>query len=158
MANKITWAGAATSKADVILVADITGVGTSQWTSPSTTYDNTSNLDQYGTLRIFLASASSAAFTPGTGAYLGIYLLQSLDGTNYDPVPSTGNPSYQCNITNVSISSAAAATSGVLVHTPWFRLPPCKMEFSLLLATSGKPSSSSTLSVATLYTQDDQVN
>lgn len=84
-------------------------------------YDNTTNLDEWGAFLINLAS-----LLPTTGAYIQIFLDDSLDGTNFEDAPSATNPGAHQLVATVSLN---VTTSAKVAITAPFRLPPGKMKW-----------------------------
>jgi hypothetical protein len=147
MANLLKWAAAWTSRSSV-LTTELNALGNGSYSAAGTAYDNTTNLNQTGYLEVNLASLNPAA-----GAYLQAFMVQSLDGTNYEDAPSATNPGYGCQNASASLATGTA-TKRVSIGP--FVIPPGKTKFVLLnkagvaLAASG--------STMTLYTADGTVN
>lgn len=146
MANAILWQAAPNSRGTV-LTTELNALGNAAYSAVGTALDNTSNNDQYGALDIVLASLN-----PTAGAYLQLFLVQSIDGTTYEDPPATTNPGYQMSVALISVTTGSAAKR---LMTPWFRIPPGKFKFVLLNGTG--VALGATLNTATLYTSNDEV-
>ena len=145
MPNAIKWEAASTSRGNVI-TTDLNSLGNGSYSAAGTEIDNSTNLDQWGSLLINLASLN-----PTSGAYLQLYLVPCTDGTNYDDAPSSTNPAWDKIIAQVSLATGSATKR---VSTPWFRLPPTKFKFVLLNGAGVSfPASGNTVA---LYTNNDE--
>lgn len=91
----------------------------------SSAVNNDSDLYLYADLEL---SFASAAF--GAGAYVDLYLLESVDGSNYEDGDSSTTPTSQCHLARVPFRNATAAQ----IHTvKGVILPPTK--FKILAET-----------------------
>lgn len=147
MANLLKWSAAWTSRGTV-LTTELNALANGSYSGVGTAIDNTSNLNQTGYLEVNLASLN-----PTTGAYLQAFMVQSLDGTNYEDAPSSTNPGYGCQNASVSVPTGSA-TKRVTIGP--FVIPPGKMKFVLLNKTN--VSLGATTNTVTLYTADVTVN
>lgn len=147
MANLLKWAAAWTSRGTV-LTTELNALANGAYSAVGTAYDNTSNLNQTGYVEVNLAS-----LTPTAGAYLQLFMVQSLDGTNYEDAPSATNPGYGAQ--NVAASLATGAATKRVSLGP-FVIPPGKMKFVLL--NKSNVALAATTNTATLYTADQTVN
>lgn len=75
-----------TQSATSALSTELNSLSNAANTAASGAIDNSTNLDLYMDLELVLATQGSAR---SAGAYVGVYLTQSLDGTNYDDVHET---------------------------------------------------------------------
>lgn len=146
MANKILWETSPTSRGTV-LTTELNALGNAAFSGGGSAIDNTANSDQYGACDIVLASLN-----PTAGAYLALYLVQSLDGTTYEDAPSSTNPGTHMLVATVLVTTGSAAKR---IMSPWFRIPPGKFKFVLYNATG--VSLGATLNTVTLYTGNDEV-
>jgi hypothetical protein len=111
-----------------------------------TEIDNTTNRYLYGDLEVLLgADLTCAAGTP----YIGVFLIPTLDGTNYPNPPSgTGAvpASYQVGaiLGNASATFRRGFLRGIV-------LPPFKFKLNLYHVLHGSTAWNSTGNVATLY-------
>lgn len=64
-----------------ILTTELNSLANSTNCSASSAVDNSSNVHLYMDLELVVATQGSAR---SSGAYVGVYILQALDGTNYD--------------------------------------------------------------------------
>lgn len=147
MANLLKWAAAWTSRGTV-LTTELNALANGAYSAVGSAYDNTSNLNQTGYLDVVLAS-----LTPTAGAYLQVFMVQSLDGTTYEDPPSSTNPGYGCQNASTSLATGAAAKR-VMIGP--FVIPPGKIKF-VLLNKSGV-ALGATLNTVTLYSADGTVN
>jgi hypothetical protein len=109
-------------------------------------YDNTTNLDEWAAFMIDLAS-----LTPTTGAYLQVFLIDSIDGTTYEDAASSTNPGAHQLVATVSLTAAVGARKAI---TAPFRLPPGKMKWVLKNASGVALASSA--NTAKLFTCNEQ--
>jgi hypothetical protein len=109
-------------------------------------YDNTTNLDEWAAFVIDLAS-----LTPTTGAYLQIFLIDSLDGTNFEDAASTTNPGIQQLVATVSLNVSASVKRAI---TAPFRLPPGKMKW--VVKNSAGVAFAASANTAKLFTSNEQ--
>lgn len=68
------------------LSAELNSLGNGSTSSASSAIDNTSGLDLFADLTLTVAAQGSAR---SSGATIGVYVTQALDGTNYDDTQST---------------------------------------------------------------------
>lgn len=146
MTNKITWNMAPTSRSTG-LTTELNSLGNGAYSGLGTEFDNTSNLDQYASCHIHLASLN-----PTAGAYIQLFLVQELAAT-YEDAPSSTNPGYDKSVAVMSVTTGSAAKE---IATPWFRIPPGKFKLVLLNATNVALGASG--NTVTLYTADDLIN
>jgi hypothetical protein len=146
MANAILWQAAPVSRGTV-LTTELNALANAGYSGVGSALDNTTNLDQYGALDIVLASLAPAA-----GAYLSLYLVQSIDGTTYEDPPSSTNPGTHMLVATVPVPTGTAAKR---LMTPWFRVPPGKFKFVLYNAAG--VALGATGNTVTLYTSNDEV-
>lgn len=146
MANAILWSASPTSRGTV-LTTELNSLADAAYSAAGSAIDNTTNLDEYGALDIVLAS-----LTPTTGAYLTLFMVQSLDGTNYEDSPSSTNPGQSMVVWTGSVATGAGAKR---IVTSWFRLPPGKFKF--VLKNDCNVALGSTGNTVTLYTANDEV-
>lgn len=146
MSTTFKWAAAWTSRSTV-LTTELNALTSATASAVGTAIDNTSNLDEWGACDIVLASLN-----PTAGAYLQLFLVQSIDGTTYeDPATTSTNPGYMQSVAVVSVTTGSAAKR---IMTAPFRLPPGKFKF-VLLNKSGV-NLGATLNTVTLYTANEQ--
>lgn len=145
MATPFKWTGW-NSGPGTVLTTELNSLANGGFSAVGSAYDNTTNLDQWAACEINLASLN-----PTTGAYLQLFLVQSLGGTNYEDPPSSTNPGYHMSVAVVSLTTGSATKRAA---TPMFRIPPGKWKFVLLnksnvaLAASGN--------TVNLYVTDEQ--
>lgn len=144
-AKAIKWEAGPVSRSTV-LTTELNALANGAFSAVGSALDNTANSDQYGALDIVLSSLN-----PTAGAYLNLYLVQSLDGTTYEDAPSATNPGTHMLVANVLVTTGSAAKR---IMTPWFYIPPGKFKFVLLNATN--VALGATTNTVTLYTSNDE--
>lgn len=146
MANKILWDAAWVDQGD-LLTTELNSLANAAYSAVGTAFDNTSGLARWASAEIVLGS-----LTPTAGAYLMLFLVQSLDGTNYEDAPSSTNPGMHMAVAILNVATGAAAKR---VMAPPFALPAGKFKPVLLNGTGAAfPASGNTVA---LYTSDDEV-
>jgi hypothetical protein len=115
-----TWTDRSASTGGTVST-ELNALANGAFSAVSAIYDNGTNLDEWASFVIDLAS-----LTPTAGAYLQIFLVDSLDGTNYEDAPSTTNPGIQKLVATVSLNAAVGTKREI---TAPFRLPPGKMKW-----------------------------
>lgn len=147
MPNAILWQSSPTSRSTG-LTTELNSLANGSASAVGSAFDNTTNSDQYAAADIVLASLN-----PTAGAYLALFLVQSLDGTNYeDPATTSTNPGYHQLVATVSVTTGSAAKR---IMTPVFRIPPGKWKLVLKNATGVALAASG--NTVTLYTDNDEV-
>jgi hypothetical protein len=68
------------------LTTDLNSLGSGSTSAASAAIDNTSTLDLYHDLTLTVAAQAGAR---SAGAFVAVYLVMALDGTNYDDANST---------------------------------------------------------------------
>lgn len=124
MATTFKWAAAWTDRSGSTggtISTELNSLANGAFSAVSGIYDNTTNLDEWGVVQFDLASLN-----PTTGAYLQLFLVQSLDGTNYEDAPSSTNPGSAQLVAYVSLATGAATKRAT---TQPFRLPPGKFKW-----------------------------
>jgi hypothetical protein len=109
-------------------------------------YDNTTNLDTYGSI-----DCTFASFTPGTNGYLQFFLQQALDGTNFDDAPSSTNNGTHMLVGEVTANAAATAKH---IIVPMFPIPPG--QFKITMRNVSGATMSATPGTLKLYTTNLQ--
>jgi hypothetical protein len=141
----VKWAGL--SSRGSVLTTELNTLANNTFSALGTAYDNTANLDRWGWVELSLAS-----LTPTAGACVYIYLVPSVDGTNYDNGPSSTNPATHLLVATLSIQTGAAAKVAV-TQIP-FSLPPSKFKFALKNQTGVAFGGTNTLD---LFTSNESV-
>jgi hypothetical protein len=144
------WGATWTSRGTV-LTTEIDSLVTAGYSAASASYDNSTNFDQYGYFSLKLAS-----YTPTAGATWTFFLLQSLDGTNFEDAPSSTNPGTGKLSVTITVNAAASAK---LENTQPFLMPPGKFKV-VALNNSGATTTAGggTANTLTLYTTNLAVN
>jgi hypothetical protein len=146
MPNKVLWDAAPTSRSTG-LTTELNSLGNGAYSAVGTAFDNTANGDQFASADIVLGSLN-----PTAGAYLALFLVQSIDGTTYEDPPSSTNPGTHMLVATVLLTTGAAAKR---VMTPPFRIPAGK--FKLVLYNAAGVALAASGNTVTLYTNEDEV-
>lgn len=109
-------------------------------------YDNRTNLDEWAGFLINLPSLAVAA-----GGYLQIFLIDSLDGTNFEDAASATQPGSHQLVATVSLN---ATTSAKVVITAPFRLPPANIKW--VVKNAAGVALAATLNTCKLFTCNEQ--
>lgn len=146
------WNATWTSRGTV-LTTELNTLAAAAWSAQGPSFDNTTNLDQFGVVYIVLGALSGA---PAAGGTLSLYLAPSADGTNYDVAGSTTNgiphqsqPGLILTIDSVN-GNARNLVSGL------FQLPTGKFKMQLLNSLSVNLAASG--NTVTLYTTNLAIN
>lgn len=144
----VKWGAAVTSRGTV-LTTELNTLTTGSFSAAGSAYDNTSNLDRWG----WVEFVGGGSITPTAGAYLSVYFVPSLDGSNYaDAASSTQVGSHQL-VAMFSVKTGAHTVREMSVQP--FALPPCKGKFVLKNGTGVSLTSSG--NTLTLYTANEAV-
>lgn len=148
MATTFKWTGWTDRSASTggTVSTELNSLANGAFSAVSGIYDNTTNLDEWAAFVIDLAS-----LTPTTGAYLQIFLIDSLDGTNYEDAASSTNPGAHQLVATVSLTAAVGTRRAV---TAAFRLPPGKMKW--VLKNSSGVAFAASANTAKLFTCNEQ--
>ena len=149
MPNKILWDNAPVSRGNV-LTTELNAVPLTGSSATGSEYDNSVNLDQYGACDVTLASLAAPA-----GGYIQLFMVQSLDGTNYEEGIGSGSnvyPGTHMLAATVNITSGSSAKRAM---SPWFRLPPNKVKFALYNGVGVATAASG--NTVSLWTSNDEV-
>jgi hypothetical protein len=124
MANRGIWtlSGAGLT---TVLNTGLNALANNSMSAASSTYVNQTNLDLYCDLEVFLDTLS-----PTAGAYVAIYVLCALDGSNF-PAQSAADLRLTTTqlLCTVPIGTTASTTQRVAVRN--LLLPPQPMQFKL---------------------------
>lgn len=148
MASAIKWEAAWVDRSTV-LTTELNALANNGICAAGTGYDNTSNLDQYAALELSVDFVSA----PTSGGYVNIFLVESLDGTNYSDATTTAGDAGIMRF--IGAIPLAAVTAAQRIASPFtFMLRPGKAKF-VLENKSGQafPASGSTLK---LFTTNDE--
>ena len=107
MANKITWDS--NPSPVTLLDSELDSIPT-EGSVLSGVIDNSTGLDTVIDFELYLAEQSSAR---SAGACVDIYLVSSIDGTNY-PGPAIGEPSINTIVGSFAFSAAVGAERDVI--------------------------------------------
>jgi len=108
-----------------VLSTGLNSLTNATMSAASSTYDNSANLDLYVDIEVVLASLSPAA-----GAYVSIYVWESVDGTNF-PAQSDADLRLTTTQLLVSIPVGTTTTTAQRVAARNILLPPAKLQFKL---------------------------
>ena len=114
-ASQVKWDTAPTSRGN-ILTTELNSLANDAYSAVGPAFDNTSNLDQFAWVEVNLASLN-----PTTGAFITLFLVQSLDGTNYEDEPSSTLPGYHAIRAVIPIKTGSATKRAI---SDMFRIPP----------------------------------
>lgn len=120
MANKILWDAAVNSEGNV-LTTELDSLADDGVSAPGTEFDNSTNLVTKGWLEFGITFGSA----PTSNAAVTIYMLKSLDGTNYESAPILAVR----NAEPIAMFGMEATTSARIYNSPMFDLPPSKLKF-----------------------------
>lgn len=143
MSTTFKWSG--WTSQGTVLTTELNALGNGSYSAVGPAYDNTTALDMWGAIEINLASLN-----PTAGAYLELFMVQSLGGTNYEDAPSSTNPGYHMSIAKLSLTTGSATKR---VSTQRFSIPPGKWKFVLL--NKANVALGATTNTATLYTTNE---
>lgn len=116
-----------------------------------TEYDNSTGLYLYADIEVLLgADLTCAAGTP----YIGVFLIPTLDGTNY-PNPPSGTGAVPSNywVGNILANASATFRRGFLRGVV---LPPTKFKLDLYHGLHGSTAWNATGNVCTAYLYNEQ--
>lgn len=147
MANAVKWEAAWVDRGSV-LSTELNSLAAGTRTAASTEYANQTNLDQYGVLELAVDFVSA----PAAGGSCKVWMIQALDGTNYEDGDASDQPS---NNAVVAVIDIRAVTEAQRRRSGLITLLPGKTKFLLTNDTDQAfPASGSTLK---LYTTNDEV-
>lgn len=103
----------------------LNALGSGTMSGVSATYNNQTNLDLYVDIEVFLDTLS-----PTAGARVDIYMLESVDGTNF-PAQSAADLRLTSSalLASIPIGTTASTTQRVTLHK--VELPPTALQFRL---------------------------
>lgn len=145
MANTIKWEAAITSRSTV-LTTELNGLGIGAYSGLGSEIDNSTNLDQYGAVEIYLPSIT----VPSGGGYINVHMITAPGGTNYGDSGTPGNETVIATFTAPAATAAIRKTS-----TRLFVIPPTKVKFVFYNGLG--VALAATLNTVTLYTCNDEI-
>jgi hypothetical protein len=147
----IKWAGLA-SRGTVLTGSEVASLAANTIGAVgAAVIDNSVNLDRWGWIE-FVPGGS--AFQPLVGGTLMIYLIPSLDGTNYDEGPATTtNLAGHLEVVTIQLKNTSASTHRAMSQQA-FPLPPCKFKFAVFNKSGATIPASS---VINFYTSNESV-
>jgi hypothetical protein len=124
MANIGKWN--APSALATILSTELTALGSSTISAASTTYDNSVNLNIYCDVEVVI----NCTGTPVSGAYVAIYIWESVDGTNF---PAQSDADLRLTTTQLfcTVPIGVTANSAQRVVVRNLVMPPAKFQLKL---------------------------
>jgi hypothetical protein len=145
----------ATEKWDVftsrstVLTTELNALANAGRSAAGTEINNATNKDMYGQLELAVTFGTA----PSAGGFVEIYMVNALDGTNYEDGSNTVDPGTHKLVDRIPVR---AVTTAQRLNGRMIPLEPAKTKF-LLLNGSGQafPASGSTL---TLYTTNRTVS
>jgi hypothetical protein len=120
-----------------VMSTELNSVTNTSMTQSSSSYDNTVNLDIYVDVEINLA-----AISPGSGAYVALWIEESVDGTNF-PAQSASDLRLTSTQLLCSIPIGVTASTAQRVVARQVVIPPAKFfinfdnQAGVSLASSG---------------------
>jgi hypothetical protein len=108
-----------------VLTTALNSLANNTMSAPSATYVNQTNLDLYVDIEVFLA-----ALSPSAGAYVAIYVLESVDGTNF-PAQSDADLRLTSSALLAVIPIGATAATAQRVTARNILLPPAAIQLKL---------------------------
>lgn len=108
-----------------ILTTELNSLSTNTMTAASSAITNDSNLDMYVDIEVVLA-----ALSPTAGAFVALYLLESVDGTNY-PAQSDADTRLTSSQLLCVIPVGVAASTAQRVAARTIPIPPGKFKIKL---------------------------
>lgn len=147
MANAIKWESLYAARGDV-LTTELNALANGSRTAAGSAVDNGANLDQYAAVQLDVDFVSA----PSSGAYVDVFMVRALDGTNYEDGSASVDPGTH---TLVAVIPVRADTAAQKLMSRQFVLPPCPVKFILGNRTGQAfPATGSTLK---LFTANDEV-
>jgi hypothetical protein len=125
MTNIGKWSLSGIGITTVVTGAQLNALGSATMSTAGATYDNSANLDLYVDVEVFLDTLS-----PGTGAFVGIYVFVSEDGTNF-PAQSGADLRLTTSQLLCSIPVGTTASTTQRVVARMVPIPPKKIQFLL---------------------------
>jgi hypothetical protein len=125
MANRGVWSLFGSNPTTVLSGATLNALGSATMSAASATYANQTNLDLYCDIEVFLDTLS-----PSAGAYVAIYVLAAIDGTNF-PAQSAADLRLTTSqlLCVIPVGVTASSTQRVAVRN--LLLPPQPVQFKL---------------------------
>ena len=123
MANIGKWNAPGTLT--TVLSTGLNSLANNTMSAVSSTYANQTNLDLYADIEVVLASLS-----PTAGAFVSIYVLEAVDGTNF-PAQSDADLRLTTSQLLVSIPVGTTAATAQRVTARNILLPPATIQFKL---------------------------
>jgi hypothetical protein len=110
-----------------VLSTQLNALASGSMSAASSTYANQTNLDLYCDLEVFLSTLGSA---PAAGAYVDIYVLCAVDGTNFPAQSATDlRLTSTQKFCTVPVGTTSGSTQRMVVRN--LLLPPQPIQFIL---------------------------
>lgn len=139
--NRIQWEG--WTDRGTVLGTELNSLSNGNRSNAGTEVDNSTNKDELAKAELSVTFGSN----PSAGGYVGIFLVEAPDGTNYADGSSSVDPGAH---TLVAAIPVRATTNAQRLVSRAFRIPPFKFKL-IVLNASGQafPASGSTLDLYT---------
>jgi hypothetical protein len=125
MANRGIWSLFGSNPTTVLSGATLNALGSATMSAASATYANQTNLDLLCDIEVFLDTLS-----PSAGAYVAIYILAAIDGTNF-PAQSAADLRLTSTQLFCVIPVGTTASTTQRVAARGLILPPQPVQFKL---------------------------
>jgi len=145
--NAILWQTSPTSRGNANTTS-LNSLANAAYSTVESAFDNTANSDQFACFEFICTST----VTVGAAAYVQIYLVQSVDGTNYEDAPSSSNPGTHMLYATINLNNSTALKRAI---SPWVRIPPGK--FKTVVYNAAGVALPATGNSVIVYTDNDEV-
>lgn len=146
MSSLVKWDS--TSSRGNILTTELNSLANAARSVASAALDNAANLDKYGWFQLTVTFGSA----PSATAYINLYLMPSLDGSNYADGSDTVNPGADALVVTIPILASTSAQRKI-AGPIW--LPPFK--FKTILENQTGQAFPASGSVLLLYTDNEEI-
>lgn len=119
----VNWNVVAAGSETTVLSTEMNSLASGTDSAAGTAYDNTPSTSSLGYTHAIVEFAGTFAATPTDKTSVYLYMLMSLDGTNYPDASSTS----ALPVTSFTVRNTASAQR--VVRT--IELPPCKVKFMI---------------------------
>jgi|SRR5215472_6691466 len=135
MANRGIWSLFG-SNPTTVLSTGLNTLANNTMSAASATYANQTNLDLYCDIEVFLNT-----FSPSAGAYVAIYVLAAIDGSNF---PAQSDADLRLTSTQLlcTVPTGTTASTAQRIAVRNILLPPQPIQFKLDNQTGGTLSAS----------------
>jgi hypothetical protein len=147
MPNAILWDAPPTSEGTV-LTTELNALADGAWSAAGSEYDNSADLRQF--FQAVVAVDFVAA--PTATAFLSLFFIKAVDGTNYDTIDTDNDPRADKLVATINLIDTTAAQ---IRSSNIFTLSGVKGKF--ILKNSSGQAFPATGSTVTLYSQADEI-